>query len=918
MLEAQTVFWTETFGTGCDQGQLASSYTGPNGAWAITNIGTNGNYANTWYVSATENGNGAGNCGSGCGTNRTLHLGNVYLNYGGIYEIPADQGASYYAGGLPGYDPSTDKRVESPVINCTGYSSITLSFEYMEYGESTLDNATLWYYDGSTWSQLADLPKTLCCNGATCDGSTQGLWTSYSIALPSSADNNPNVKIGFRWVNDNNSNGTDPSFAVDNITLSVPSSPIPPVANFLASDSVICVGECISFTDLSSGNPTSWEWTFSGATPGTSTQQNPTNICYNTPGVYSVKLVVFNANGNDTLEKTNYITVLSAPSVTASATPASICQGDQSTLSASGASTYVWDQGLGAGQTHNVTPGSTTTYTVTGTDVNGCTNTSQVSVTVNPLPNVTASATPGSICQGDQSTLSASGASTYVWDQGLGAGQTHNITPGSTTTYTVTGTDVNGCTNTAQVNVIVNAPPSASISGDTVICSGESTVLTASGGSGTYTYQWNTGASTPSINVSPSSNTVYSVTVSAGSCSDTTSVTVIVLPFPTVSASATPNAICRGEQTTISATGADSYEWDQGIGVGQTHNISPTTTTTYVVTGTDANGCTNTAQVIVTVYELPNVTASASPNPICEGEQTTLSASGASSYSWDQGLGSGQTHIVSPASTTTYTVIGTDDNGCSNTAQVTITVQTAIQASITGDTVLCLGESTTLIASGGTSYQWSGPGITNPSSEQQIILPSSSAVYSVTVTSGVCSDMVSVYVTVHPLPTVTASNDTTIELGYSIQLFANGGESYTWYPPTGLSCTDCQNPIASPESTTEYIVTVIDSNGCSATDTVLIRVEINCGEVFVPDAFSPNGDGNNDEFRIFGNCIKTIILKIYDRWGNIIFETDDPTVSWKGDYKGKELNAGTYTYFYSGTLITGEVIQGKGVVVLLK
>jgi len=124
--------------------------------------------------------------------------------------------------------------------------------------------------------------------------------------------------------------------------------------------------------------------------------------------------------------------------------------------------------------------------------------------------------------------------------------------------------------------------------------------------------------------------------------------------------------------------------------------------------------------------------------------------------------------------------------------------------------------------------------------------------------------------------------------------------------------------VASPEVTTEYTVTVTDGNGCSATDEVLVRVELNCGEVFVPDAFSPNGDGKNDEFKVFGNCIKTINVKIYDRWGNKMFETSDVTESWKGDYKGKELNAGTYVYVYSGTLVTGESIQGKGVVVLIK
>jgi hypothetical protein len=211
------VFWTENFGTGCNTGQLASAYTGPNGAWTITNTGTNDPAANNWFVSAAENGQGAGNCGAGCGTNRTLHVGATYPS--------VDPGAAYYES-TPGFCPNflpcsyTDRRAESPLINCTGRTGITLTFNYMEFGEGTNDNATLWYFDGTSWSLLVDLPKTLCCGGSACNGSLQGLWTAYSIALPATANNNPGIRIGFRWVNNANGTGTDPSFAVDDIQLS--------------------------------------------------------------------------------------------------------------------------------------------------------------------------------------------------------------------------------------------------------------------------------------------------------------------------------------------------------------------------------------------------------------------------------------------------------------------------------------------------------------------------------------------------------------------------------------------------------------------------------------------------------------------------------------------------------------------------
>jgi PKD repeat protein len=206
---APSIFWTEDFGTACNSGYLASGTITPNGTYTMTNTGSNDAQANTWYISATENGNAVGACGTGCGTNQTLHVGNVLCGYG---FIAPDGGASYYAGGI---EPcATDRRAETPVINCTGRTGITLAFQYMENGEGASDDATLWYYNGAVWAQIANTPKTAF--GAC---SPQGRWTAYSIALPATADNNANVKIGFRWVNNDNSAGTDPSFAVDHITL---------------------------------------------------------------------------------------------------------------------------------------------------------------------------------------------------------------------------------------------------------------------------------------------------------------------------------------------------------------------------------------------------------------------------------------------------------------------------------------------------------------------------------------------------------------------------------------------------------------------------------------------------------------------------------------------------------------------------
>lgn len=327
------IFWTETFGTGCNQQQYANGFVGVNGAWSVTNTGANGAEANNFFISATEAGMGNGNCGDGCLnngglTNRTLHISADFT----IFDI----GAAYNAGGFcPGiFCIETNKRAETPVINCTGQSNILLAFEYMEFGDGANDDASVWYFDGAIWSLLANMPKTICCdiNGlpTPCTGTDQGQWGTFSITLPPSADNNPNVRIGFRWVNNDDGIGTDPSFAVDNITLANVPGGTPPTAAFSASSTNICENDCITFTDNSTNNPTTWTWYFPGGVPATFVGQTPPPVCYATAGTYTVSLVVTNGNGQDSLGITNYITVSTCVQPTAdfSANNTTICSGD--------------------------------------------------------------------------------------------------------------------------------------------------------------------------------------------------------------------------------------------------------------------------------------------------------------------------------------------------------------------------------------------------------------------------------------------------------------------------------------------------------------------------------------------------------------------------------------------------------------
>ena len=220
---------------------------------------------------------------------------------------------------------------------------------------------------------------------------------------------------------------------------------------------------------------------------------------------------------------------------------------------------------------------------------------------------ITASASPSAICQGSNTILSVNGASTYNWSSGLGSGQTHTVSPTTTTTYYVTGVNSSGCTATDSITVNVNSLPTIAINPNPAnVCYGSSITLTASGAN---TYQWNGGSTSASITVTPYSNTTYYVTGYNSNCSNTANITVNVSSLPTITASASPATTCAGSAVVLSASGSGitSYQWNVGqsgssITVYPTNSTQNTITTTYVVTGTNSYNCSNSSSVAVTVY----------------------------------------------------------------------------------------------------------------------------------------------------------------------------------------------------------------------------------------------------------------------------------------------------------------------------
>lgn len=484
-----------------------------------------------------------------------------------------------------------------------------------------------------------------------------------------------------------------------------------------SSTSPVCAGNNVTLNANTVSN-TTYQWYMNG-----SPIVGETGTSYTATATGDYQLMVTNSTFACS-GKTDFVnvTINPLPAVTATSTVTAVCDGASASLDGNGAVSYNWMPGSLSGSTVSVTPSSATTYTVTGTDANGCANTATVAINVNALPSVSATSSVTTVCSGSSAALDGAGASTYDWMPGNLSGSTVTVNPTSATTYTVTGTDANGCVNTATVSIGVNALPvvTASSSAGTV-CSGSNVTLSSSG-AGTYNWQPNN-QNGSSVLINPTSTNTYTVTgTDANGCVNTATVAVTVLPRPNVTASSSIATICSGDVSTLTAGGATTYTWLPGLLTGNPVNVTPASSTTYTVTGSGSNGCTNTATVAIAVNASPSVTATASSTNLCGSSTITLNANGAGSYNWMPVNQNGNSITDTPLASTTYTVTGTAANGCTGSSTVAVTVNTppvVVFTTPNPDTMCTSGQPVQLNAtpSGGT---YIGPGITgsmfNPAS----------------------------------------------------------------------------------------------------------------------------------------------------------------------------------------------------------
>lgn len=620
-----------------------------------------------------------------------------------------------------------------------------------------------------------------------------------------------------------------------------------------------------------------------------------------------------------------------------SANNATICAGVQAaTLTATGALTYSWIPSSGLSSTNSsvviANPGTTTTYSVGGIDINGCANYTTATVVVNSLPIITVNS--ASICLGQQTaTLTATGATSYTWTPAASlsssTGQIVTATPGSTTTYSIVGTDTNGCPNFTTTQIVVNPTPTISVNSAT-ICQGIQTATLNASGAASYTWSPVTGLSSgtgSTVAANPITSTTYTITgATTIGCTGINTATVTVNPLPVLSAN---NAsICIGQQTaTLTVSGALTYSWIPSSGLSSSTNpvvvANPAASTTYSVVGINIYGCPNYTTATVVVNPLPIITVNNAS--ICLGQQTAnLNAGGAFTYSWSPTTGlstsSGAAVVASPTINTNYTVTGIDVNGCVNSKAASVTIYPIPVVALTINTnTICIGSPVIITPSGANSYLLLPDNLTSASA--YTLNPINSTVYSIIGTSinnCVSVNTASVNLTVFNLPNIMAQSDATLNIGQTTTLTANGGITYSWNPAYGLSCPACPVTNANPYSNTMYIVSGTDINGCVNIDTVFIKVDYVCADFFMPNAFSPNGDGLNDMVNLHGACISSYNLQIFNRWGEMVFETTSAESSWDGSFRGKALDTGVFVYRANGITLDGTPFNVKGNVTLIR
>ena len=533
------------------------------------------------------------------------------------------------------------------------------------------------------------------------------------------------------------------------------------------------------------------------------------------------------------VKDTFQITIKQLPTVNAG-NDTTICNGDSIILNSNGnAASYSWDNGVVDGQAFEIL--NTQEYILTGIGINNCINTDTVLITGLTSPSTDAGIDSVNLCVNDSVRLIGQGADTYSWSPVVGVSNP-NISnplasPSSQTTYFLTGTLNNGCQKIDSINIDVNPLPVLTTSNDSLICEGDTIEIEVFGATN---FLWFNSNNISDINISnplvwPIATTTIKVSAyGPNTCVDTAEVLITVNLKPIVDAGDDQN-ICFNDSTFLNSSGnADTYSWNNGILNGVLFEVN--TSQDYILTGiNNINNCSSNDTVTVNVLSLPVIDAGLDDS-LCIGDSVQISANGGISYSWSPNNNISNNTIsnpyVFPVIYTDYVVIGTDLNNCSNTDTVGIVIKNSPTISVSNDTSICLGDTISIFANGGSSYIWLNTDfISNTNVNNPTIWPSTSSIYNVIITgANTCSDTAEVNISVNSLPVIAGGNDLFICLGDTASLSVTGAIDYQWIPNINISSQVSNNIQVWPQLSTNYIVRGIDNNFCINSDTVRVNL----------------------------------------------------------------------------------------------
>ena len=731
----------------------------------------------------------------------------------------------------------------------------------------------------------------------------------------------------------------------------------------------------MDFTNTgSTGIKWSYTWDFGiDAVPSISTAENPTGIIYTSSGKKYISFTI--SDGTCINTYIDSINISETPAADFTST-APTCTGDTIYFTNTGSTgagyTYDWDFGTGAAPATSVLENPKVIYSIFGNKtvklivtntVTLCTDTIEKSIVINETPTVSFTSTAPQ-CVNSTVDFTNTGYTgikwSYTWDFGDDAlPGTSNAENPTGVIYTSSGkkyisfTISDGtCTNTYTDSITILETPEADFTSTAPTCTEDTIYFNNTGSTGiglSYLWDFDSGAMPATSNLE-NPKVIYSifgnktvkliVTNTVTLCTDTIEKSIVINETPAVSFTST-TPVCAYESVNFTNTGSTgikwSYSWDFGDGaipnisnsenpVGVIYSYGGTKTVTLTIS---SSSCTNTYTNTINIYTLPLADAGLDTT-ICADRSIQIGSSSILGYSYiwfppstlnDPTISD---PIASPvANITIYSVTVTDNTtGCQNADTVTVTMLPPAIADAGPDVEICFGD-TVQIGTGlieGQTYLWEPlSGLNNPFISNPLASPDTTTLYTVKTSYEGCDTVTDdVLVTVHPLPDADAGEDITITRGASTQLTATGGIMYEWLPQIWLDNSGVFNPVANPDTTTTYIVTVTGVYGCENTDTITITVIE--PDFWTPTAFTPNNDGHNDIFYIRTKGTTNFELSIFNRWNELLFNTKDPNQGWDGAKQagGELMPEGAYIFFVKGELTTGEQFTKKGLVNLIR